>query len=338
MKENVKSKIDLFVENKEILRKGNKFESELMTVASSLVYTSARVKVDIEKFKECRKILKKKAGMFSSFRSTSELMVVSKMAIADNPEKYIDDIQAIYKVLTKGTLSDSGYFILAAMSIYETHKIDDRNDLPELVDIINNQKDLFKKLNKKHPILTSTDDVPFQMLGVLEGKEVDVLFEEIEEGYNYLKKDYKKDKVDSGMAYNLSQVLAASRGDIKEKCDKAMQIYKAFAAHGTKYGKSYEFTSLGALVDIDEDVDKLVEEIIEANEYLEKKKGFGNWSLGATKRLMFAAMLVADEYDKDVNVTGSAALTGTLATIIAEQVALMMVVILAASAAASSNN
>jgi len=117
-----------------------------------------------------------------------------------------------------------------------------------------------------------------------------------------------------------------------------MQIYKAFAAHGTKYGKSYEFASIGALVDVDEDVDKLVEEIIEANEYLEKKKGFGNWSLGATKRLMFAAMLVADEYDKDVNVTGSAALTGTLATIIAEQVALMMVVILAASAAASSNN
>ena len=56
MKENVKSKIDLFVENKEILRKGNKLESELMTVASSLVYTSARAKVDIEKFKECRKI------------------------------------------------------------------------------------------------------------------------------------------------------------------------------------------------------------------------------------------------------------------------------------------
>ena len=46
----------------------------------------------------------------------------------------------------------------------------------------------------------------------------------------------------------------------------------------------------------------------------------------------------ADEYNKDVNITGNAALTGTLATIIAEQVALMMVVILAASAAASSNN
>ncbi len=51
---------------------------------------------------------------------------------------------------------------------------------------------------------------------------------------------------------------------------------------------------------------------------------------------MFAAMLVGDTYHVDPTLTGSSALTSTVAMVIAEEVALM-VCIMAATTAASSN-
>ena len=116
-----------------------------------------------------------------------------------------------------------------------------------------------------------------------------------------------------------------------------MKLYNTFAEHKMKYGTSYhEFASLGSLIDIDVDTDELVDEIIETAEYLKNGKGFGGWSMDKKQRLMFAAMLVGDSYEADKVLIDNAAVSSTVAMIIAEEVA-VMTCIMAATTAATTN-
>ena len=97
----------------------------------------------------------------------------------------------------------------------------------------------------------------------------------------------------------LSQVLTVTDGDMIEKCDKVIDIYNRFKDRGVKYGREYEFTSLGALIGLEVDKDVLIDEILEADALLASYKGFGSWNMDKSTRLMFAAILTAQEYERN---------------------------------------
>ena len=117
MKESIKNKVDLLVSNKEKIEKEFKWGYSLMNIAAALVFTGANKEVDIDRLKECKTVLKKNTGTFSSFQSNSEAVIVSKMALADNPEQYINDVKAIYDILNKKHTFDNPYLIQGAICI-----------------------------------------------------------------------------------------------------------------------------------------------------------------------------------------------------------------------------
>ena len=88
-------------------------------VVGSLILAGAGKEADIVKMKEARKILKKKAPVFSAFRDSIELVVVSRMTLADDPEKYFDDLVEVYNMLKKGRIMEDSYYILSAMIIVQ---------------------------------------------------------------------------------------------------------------------------------------------------------------------------------------------------------------------------
>ena len=118
MKESIKNKVDLLVANKEKIEKEFKWGYSVMNIAAALVFTGADKDVDIERLKECKKILEKNTGALSSFQATSAAVIVSKMALADNPEQYIKNVKAIYDVLNKKHVIDNPYLIQGAICIY----------------------------------------------------------------------------------------------------------------------------------------------------------------------------------------------------------------------------
>ena len=332
MKDIVKNRCDLLIANKNSIEKEFKWGEPMMNIASGLVFSGAGKQADIERLKECKTILEKNIGYFSSLRSTAAPIVVSKMAMANDPIQYLNDVKMVYDKVSKGMFSDGSYMVQAAISICDQDKVLYADNY------VAKFKELYKKMGKIHPFLTSSEDIVFAVLLVMTDKSVDTIINEMEECYNYLRKELKI-KVGANEIQGVSEVLTLTDGDWKEKCDKVVKLYETFLAHGVKYGTEYnEFASLGALIELDVDIDEFVDEVVETEAYLKIVKGFGDWTMNKKQRLMFAAMLVGDAYSADGSITSSSAIASSVAAIIAEEVAIMICCMAAVSAATTVTN
>ena len=329
MNENIKAKCDLFVENRNLIHSNFKFDYDTTSVAAALIFTNADKTADIDKIKECRQILKKKASALSSYRNTIELILTSKMSLQEDPEKYIDNVIALTNKIRRSKLLDDSNEIIAAMNVIESGHLDEADAINE------KYQEIMKRMRKEHPILTGSEDVPFAMMLALSDKGVDNIITEMEACYSYIKENFKTSK-DAIQA--MSEVLTLYDTGVDAKCKKTLDIYNSFKESGHKYGKYYEFASLGVLTNLNMDTSSLVSEIGEVAEYLHQHKGFGNWALGSETRLMFAAMMIAGIYCEDNgNLTGPTS-GSTIAVIIAEAIALMMLIIMTNNIIIASSN
>lgn len=322
-------KTELFVSNRQELSKIFKFDHDLNCVVSSLLLTGAGQTVDEERMKEVRRILSEKAGVMSPFRSTIEMVVLSKMYMAADPESYLEDVLEVYGPVRGKRIIEYPSLVISSMTIVDLG----RKNEAEL--IMTKTNEIIRRMRKEHPFLTDEEDLPFAVLLAMTEKDVDTIIRDMEECYNYLKKTVKV-KADSNAIQGLSELIILTNGDLTMKCNRAVELFDTFAGHGAKYGNYYEFASLGALIGLKTDKDELVDTIIETADTLKANKGFGNWSLGNKDRLMFAAMIVSgilsDEddniYDYAVN---NAVISSVITTIIVEQIMVMNSVIIASN-------
>ena len=317
----VEEKRELFVNNCSAIRNKFLLEAKLMSVAAGFVYTSQGKEADIEKMKECRKLLEKKTGILSNFRLTTELVLVSKMALAKDPEAYLDNVIAAYKKISKGKLLENSYMMLAAILICDFER---QNEIDEIVE---KSKEIMNRMNKEHPILTASEDTSFAVFLALSYKDVDTIINDIDECYDYLKKTCKC-KASSNAIQGLSEVLAITYGNMKAKCDKVMRIFNAFDAHGASFGSDNEFASLGSLIDIDLDPDTLVKEIIETEAYIKGKGGIGRDDKERKERLMFAALVVAYACGGNTAIMDNSVISDTLTLLIAKRIATTVSIII----------
>lgn len=125
---------------------------------------------------------------------------------------------------------------------------------------------------------------------------------------------------------------------MQEKCDRAIALFGAFKDKGAKYGKEYELASLGALIDIDADVDEIVSEVIEVSDHLKGKKGFGVLDMGKDTKLMFGTMLVSGAHMSGEK--ANASIGGEIGRVVALQTAILiaMMMIMTTTAIASSSH
>ncbi len=329
MKESLKMKCELLAENYATIHQNFKWSFELMSLAAAGVYTSAGIKADAARMKECQEIIKKKQSIFSELRGTTELAILARMAVSNNPENYVDEVMGVYKQIMKGKIFSSPYYVLSALIIVEQHKVGQADE------IIDKTKKIIKKMGKEHPLLTGQEDVPFATVMAMLPDEVNSLIHEMEACYDILKKKFPLHK---DAVQGLCQVLSVSKMDNEEKCKKALDIFEALKKKGIKYGKSTELSALGSLVDIHLDAETIASEISEASELLKKFKGFGNLALGKEYRAMFAALLVAEEYLKENNGIGTTLMGSSLAVVIAEEIILLIMIAAQSSAVSTANN
>ena len=329
-------KLELLAANKKAIDKGFYFEMGISQVVAGLLFASAGKEADIERMKEARAILKKKAGVFSAFRDATELVILARMATAPDMERYIDDLIDVFNVLMKGKVFEDSYMVLTAMIIV------DRGRKADAESIKNATNELMRRMSKRHPILTSSEDLALAALLAMSGRDIDAVMNDMEECYVYTKKELKL-RAEANSIQALSQILALTEGDMKAKCDKVAELFAAFKEHGSKFGTYLEFPALGTLLDVQVPTEVLVPEIIEAADFLKKNKGFGGLSMDKKTRLMFAALLASEVYtsgraasgiiSNEALVTNNAIIASSvMAMIIAEEVAIMVIVMCAATA------
>jgi hypothetical protein len=331
MREIVEKRSELLATNQAIMNKSFILEHSLTNAVVAASFAEEDRTVDVELIKEAKKVLKEKTGVFSDFRSYNEITVSARMALSGNPEKYINELIEVYNKLQKGKVFGSSYRVLAAMSICDQGKYSEADSL------IEKTNEILKGMKKVHPFITSDEDTCFAVLLAMTDKSVEEILTELEKSYQIMKKNFA---FHDNAVYSLTQVLTAYEGGAEEKCDKALKLFNAFKAAGAKYGKGYEFASLGSLIDIDADEEELVSEIIDVAEYLKGKKGFGMLDMGKETRLMFGTMLVSGAYLSGDYAANSSAIGSDIGRIVALQTAIFvtMMIVMTTTAAATSSH
>ena len=91
--------------------------------------------------------------------------------------------------------------------------------------------------------------------------------------------------------------IGSGRGDAGRKMQEDDGAFsRAEEKRARRYGTGYELATLGALALLRKEADSTVGELIEADHFLEKQKGYGVFGLGRKQRLMHAGMLLTSDY------------------------------------------
>ena len=225
-------------------------------------------------------------------------------------------------------------FLLAAMSIVDLGKKSEADA------IIAKSWEILKQMKKVHPILADENDFSFTVLLAMTDMDVDTIIDRMEQCYTYLRKTIKV-RASADSIQSLCEIIILSDGDLTAKCDKAAELFSAFAGRKMHYGSYYEFASLGALIGLDIGTEELVDTIIEAASEMKKNKGFGMFNMDTQTRLMFSALLVAqqisNEKDPLYNYAVNSTMVGNMvASIIADDVAALICTMIIANQTASS--
>jgi len=315
MQTEVMEKCDLLVRNRNLIYKGFMFEDSFMQVIAALAFVERDETAEVKAIKECRKILRKKHSAFSYLRGNNELFISTKMALSENPEKYLDDVTQTYEKLQSGKFIGSIFRVLAAVLICDAGLADNSDK------VIEKTENLMQGMKSAHPFLTNDEDTCMAVLLAMTDKSEENILSELESSYLEIKNEFMLYK---NSAYSLCQVLTSFDGAYKKKCDRTVKIYDAFKEAGVKYGREYELASLGLLTDIQMDPKDIVAEVIGTAEYLKSKRGFNFWYMTKQTRLMFAAIIVADNHIKNV-ITSDATTVTSVMQLIMQQLAMFII-------------
>ena len=289
----VKRKADLLLRNRETITENLKWSEPRMTTSAALLYTAENREVDINRFMEADEYIEKNVGNMSEYHVKMRPVVDGRMAMADDPIRYFKDLDTVCQNLKKLSSTEVYYRMFAAMDIIDSER------LYELETLITRYNEIFARMKKEHPFLTGMEDLIYTMRLTLSDKPVDDIIREMEQCYTYLRKT-RKIKAGHDEVQGVSEILTLSNEDVSAKCEKVAALRETFDKHKAKYADYYNVTaSLGVLINLDMDMDKMVEEIIELSEYLHPHPGFGELYMDKKLLTMFSAMLLYDAYTDD---------------------------------------
>lgn len=325
MKETLQKRCDLLVLNRKHMKENFFWENAYLYPLCASIYTAENKEINGVRLKEAKGILKANAGIFSNMRGATMMAIATKVSLDPQPSYKMEKVMELYHMLKKEFFS-SLYLPLSAVMIYEMSTED------RYTEVVNKARRIYDLMKQEHPFLTSREDVTYAVLLALSEKSEIESTMEMERCYHILKGEF----FSSNAVQSLSHALALGEEDATSKCSRTMSIFHRLKSSGYKYGTGYELATLGVLALANADIQEIVKDIIDVNEYLKNKKGFGAWSLGTRQRLMYASGIVMNEYvDQGKNHTMSAAaMNSVTAMIIAQQAS--MAAVAASSAAASS--
>lgn len=325
MKASLQKLCEDFIANRDEAAKAFKWDMNYVYPICANIFCSHGRMTSEEQLKQSRKVIDGSVGVLSNFRGNIRPVLAAMLALGDDPEGQMEQAKEYYALL-KQEFWGSEYLALVAFILTN---LANQKDIQE---IVTRGKAIYKRMQKEHPFLTGSEDSVFAVLLAFSEKSNDELIADMEESYSTLKERFSI----GNEVQAVSHVLSMTDGSPREKAQRMIDLFNALRESGVKYGRYYELAALAALSLTDTEIPTLVEEIKDVDAFLKEQKGYhGILGVGAQQRAMSAVMIVSDQYtaNQDVN---TAAITGTLAMIIAQQIA--MCSIITSSAAASSNH
>lgn len=312
---NLERKCKLLVNNHDAMRKTFRWDSEIMMLAGSSFFVGLNLEADTDRLKTCEEILKRKSGLFSSYRGNIKMPLLCKMVVAENPEQYFEDVDFIVQQMKALKWIETDYKVLAAMTLR------DNLDMDDISNVIKKMVALYQGMKENHPWLTSGEDVPFAAILAVSGMDTKALMTEMENCYKELTKTFR----DKNAVQSLSHILAIDPVDIQTKCQKVKAMFDILKENKHKYGTGSELTVLGTLSMLELSAEQAASEIMEADDYLKSQKGFGSFTMRDTVRRMYAALMVMDTHMPPASHSHESLVNSMLAIVIAMEVCMMIV-------------
>ncbi|MDD6794658.1 MAG: DUF4003 family protein [Clostridiaceae bacterium] len=326
MRDILEEKCNLFLKNREAMKKIFKWEYSASHSMGALLYCSRNKQIEVDKLKEYKELVKEKTGMFSRFRGNATPAITTILSLSDNPEELLEKAIKTYDLLKKSGFSSSDYLVIATLMFVENVEEKDYEK------VINRARSLYDEMKRIHPFITSHDDYGLTLMLAITDKDVNQAIKEMEQCYNRLRSSLSgKNSLQS-----LSHILTMSDALVEEKCSRVTDIFEKLKEKGYRFSSSNgEQAVLGLLALLEYDLDEMVNDISDVDSLLRKQRGLGNIAIGKSQRLMYASSLVAYEYvnevqNKALNITIGNVLTNV---IIATETA----IIISCVAAAASN-
>lgn len=329
MRESLANKCNLFANNYNVISKKFKWNNTINTRLGALLYTMERREADIEAIERCRKIIKENTGVFSQFKDMTNFMTSVMLSLQPDPEPMFKSVLNVYDTMKSVGFHASPYLVLAAISIAL------QSDPYNYQGLITSAKSYYDAMKEEHKFITSSDDYGFAALLAMSEKPVYQAVKEMEDCYRLLKGDF----FGANAVQALSHVLTFSEEPAYAKCKRVADLDRALKDRKCKIGSGIELSFLGVIALLQEDTQKLADEINEVKEDLKNRKGFGSWSISSTERTMFAVALVCDDYltNRKKNIAEYTLANNITGILIAQQMAVMAAASGAAAAAAASN-
>ncbi len=328
MKAELQNLCDLFIANRDTAKEAFKWDSDLVYPLCANIFCARGRTADADALRRCKEIVNSQTGIFSNFRGSLRPVLAAMLAVDENPEEKMSRALENYRIL-KQDFWGSDYLALVAFLLTDVASV------PQVEEKAGRGKEIYRRMKKEHPFLTSSEDSVFAVMMAFSDKTDDALIEDMEACYQKLKEIRFSD---GNSVQTASHVLALADSAPEDKAERVIGLFEALRNAGVKYGRYYELATLAALAVMDVDLPTVTAEICEVDEYLSQQKGYGFFGPGKGMRAMHAAMIVSDQYVRRDQVD-TAAMTGTLAMIIAQQMATAAVIAGAsASASAASSN
>ena len=322
MTNETQKRCERFIENRDIIKEGFVWESSYLYPLCAAIYASKNKTADCVELRDCVGLLKQKVGPFSNFRGTAKLAIAAMLAVSGSPEATLDNSLTVYGLM-KNEFFSSPYLSVAAVIVA---RLSSECAYEHVAQRTRNMYDLMKF---GHPFLTSSEDSAFAALLALSPLGDEQLIGEAEKCYDILKYNFfVKNAVQS-----LSLILALCEKSAEDKCRLITNVLQALKEEGCSFGTNYELPTLGAFAASVRCPEDIAAAIIEIDGFLSEQKGFGAFGIGKKQRLMYAGILAQDDFINDAAVQ-TAAVSGTISMIAAQQAAICAAI--AASSAASS--
>lgn len=299
-----------------------------MYPVSAAIFVDKRQQPDSGHLKRCERLLKQNTGLFSNFRGTLKLPMVSMLAVSPDPEEKLHRALQVYGLL-KEYFWSSSYLPVASMVIADLVSPE------QFGQVAARTRHIYELMKGEHPFLTSSEDSVFAALLALSDMGDEQVVDQTENCYDFLKSEF----FSGNAVQSLSHVLALEEGSPEAKCRKTLELYDSLKENGMRYGREYELATLGVLALLPVGVDALTRDMAEVDAFLSSQRGYGIFGLPKKQRLMHAGMLICSDYiDSEQNTSmNTAAISGTISLIVAQEAALCAAVA-ASSAAAASNS
>lgn len=327
MKRSLQEICEAQIRNETAMRKAAKLEYETVLKLCAMMHVNAGREVDAERIKECGNILKSRAGIFSNFRGTLQRVVLTKMALADDPAAYIDDVMDVYGQLKADRKLPGEMLAMAATTIVE--------NCPEArrAEVVERTRETYAMVKKEHPFLTDESDMSLIALMIMAGKNPEQAVEEAESLFQAMKNEYK---IGSDVAQSAAMVLALSDRPADKKLEAFFGLFDACKAakHATSRDKA--MVIYAAFADTDYDLKEVVASIGEVDDWLKGQKGYGVLSLGGSERRLFAASMVLKDMQAGC-AAASSGVTNAITQAIIEELVLVLVMIIMTNIIVSSS-